>query len=112
MARSFLLRTLAILAALVIILQTLDLLGETGDILAAPGNGQAALWHYVVLRLPQIVARFLPFSVLLATLLTDAEADLQAALTLGGGPDPNPGPEEPNPGPEEPNPGPGRPKEP
>jgi lipopolysaccharide export system permease protein len=70
MARAFLLRTLAILAALVIILQTLDLLGESGDILAAPGNGEAALWHYVALRLPQIIARFLPFSVLLSTLLT------------------------------------------
>jgi lipopolysaccharide export system permease protein len=70
MGRAFLLRTLAILAALVIILQTLDLLGESGDILAAPGNGQAALWQYVALRMPQIVARFLPFSVLLSTLLT------------------------------------------
>ena len=70
MARSFFVRTIAILAALVIILQTLDLLGESGDILAAPGNGEAALWHYIGLRLPQIVMRFLPFSVLLSTLLT------------------------------------------
>ncbi|USI73198.1 LPS export ABC transporter permease LptG [Sphingomonas morindae] len=70
MARTFLVRTVAVLAALVVVLQTLDLLGESGDILAYPGNGDAALWHYVALRLPQIVARFLPFSVLLGTLIT------------------------------------------
>ncbi|ODU20037.1 MAG: LPS export ABC transporter permease LptG [Sphingomonas sp. SCN 67-18] len=70
MARLFLVRTLAVLAALVIILQALDLLGESGKILAYPGNGDAQLWTYVSLRMPQIVARFLPFSVLLATLIT------------------------------------------
>ena len=70
MAKAFLIRSAAVLAALVIVLQTLDLLGESGDILAYPGNGEAALWHYVALRLPQIVARFLPFSVLLGTLIT------------------------------------------
>lgn len=70
MARTFLVRSVAVLAALVIVLQTLDLLGESGDILAYPGNGDAQLWHYVALRLPQIVARFLPFSVLLGTLIT------------------------------------------
>jgi lipopolysaccharide export system permease protein len=70
MARTFLSRTVAVLLALVVIMQTLDLLGESGDILAAPGNGQAQLWHYVMLRLPQIVAFFLPFSVLLGTLIT------------------------------------------
>lgn len=70
MARLFLVRTLAVLAALVIILQALDLLGESGKILAYPGNGDAQLWTYVSLRMPQIIARFLPFSVLLATLIT------------------------------------------
>ncbi len=70
LGKTFLWRSLAVLAALVVILQTLDLLGESGDVLAAPGNGQAALWHYVALRLPQIVQRFLPFSVLLGTLIT------------------------------------------
>lgn len=70
MARIFLLRSLAVLAALVLILQTLDLLGESGKILAQAGNGDAELWHYVSLRLPQLIARFLPFSVLLGTLIT------------------------------------------
>jgi lipopolysaccharide export system permease protein len=70
MARTFLIRSAAVLAMLVIVLQSLDLLGESGDILAYPGNGGHELWHYVALRLPQIVARFLPFSVLLGTLIT------------------------------------------
>ena len=70
MGRTFLIRVIAVLAMLVLVLQTLDLLGESGNILAHPGNGQAELWRYVGLRTPQIVARFLPFSVLLGTLVT------------------------------------------
>lgn len=70
MAKMFVVRSFAVLIALVLVLQTLDLLGESGKILAVPGNGDAQLWHYVALRLPQIVARFLPFSVLLGTLIT------------------------------------------
>ncbi|HEY0625421.1 MAG TPA: LPS export ABC transporter permease LptG [Allosphingosinicella sp.] len=70
MAKTFLLRSLAVLAALVLILMTLDLLGESGKILRQPGNGDAQLWQYVSLRIPMLIARFLPFSVLLGTLIT------------------------------------------
>jgi lipopolysaccharide export system permease protein len=70
MAKLFVLRSLAVLAALVVVLQTLDLLGESGKILRVAGNGDAELWHYVSLRVPQLIARFLPFSVLLGTLIT------------------------------------------
>jgi lipopolysaccharide export system permease protein len=70
LARTFLLRSLVVLAALVLVLQTLDLLGESGKILAVHGNGDADLWRYVGLRLPQLISRFLPFSVLLGTLIT------------------------------------------
>jgi lipopolysaccharide export system permease protein len=70
MARIFVLRSVAVLAALVLILMTLDLLGESGKILAVKGNGDAELWRYVSLRVPQLIARFLPFSVLLGTLIT------------------------------------------
>ncbi len=69
MARLFVTRSLAVLVALVLILMTLDLLGESGKILEVPGNGDAELWHYVALRLPLLVSRFLPFSVLLGTLI-------------------------------------------
>lgn len=70
MAKLFVLRSLAVLAALVVVLMTLDLLGESGKILRVPGNGDAQLWQYVGLRIPQLIARFLPFSVLLGTLIT------------------------------------------
>jgi lipopolysaccharide export system permease protein len=69
-AKLFVLRSVAVLAALVVVLQTLDLLGESGKILRFAGNGDAELWQYVSLRLPQLVSRFLPFSVLLGTLIT------------------------------------------
>jgi lipopolysaccharide export system permease protein len=70
MARLFVVRTFAIMAALVLVLQALDLLGQTGDILAYPGNGDTEVWRYVGLRAPQIIAFILPFSVLLGTILT------------------------------------------
>src|SRR3954453_23897649 len=69
MVRLFVTRSLAVLIALVLILMTLDLLGESGKILAVPGNTDADLWRYVGLRVPLLVARFLPFSVLLGTLI-------------------------------------------
>src|SRR3954469_5544528 len=69
MVRLFLTRSLAVLIALVLVLMTLDLLGESGKILAVPGNSDADLWHYVALRIPLLVSRFLPFSVLLGTLI-------------------------------------------
>nr|WP_202408246.1 LPS export ABC transporter permease LptG [Novosphingobium silvae] len=70
LARLFVTRILAVLIMLVLVLQVLDLLGESGDILAHPGNGQMQLLYYVSLRVPQLVARFLPYSVLLATIIT------------------------------------------
>ena len=70
MARVFIVRSLAVLTALIAILMTLDLLGTSGEILAHPANDQSDLWRYVGLRIPQLVQRFLPFSVLLGTLIT------------------------------------------
>lgn len=70
MARMFVVRIVVILAGLVLVLQTLDLLSESGTILAHPGNGDAQIWQYVSLRVPEIIAQFLPFSVLGATIIT------------------------------------------
>ncbi|THD38044.1 MAG: LPS export ABC transporter permease LptG [Sphingomonas sp.] len=70
MAKTFIVRVLAVLAALVLVLQFLDALSETGNILAHPGNGQAEVWRYISLRAPQIVARFVPYSVLLGAIIT------------------------------------------
>src|SRR5205809_2574872 len=69
MVRLFVTRSLAVLVSLILVLMTLDLLGESGKILAIPSNGDAELWRYVSLRVPLLVSRFLPFSVLLGTLI-------------------------------------------
>src|ERR687891_321419 len=68
-AKLFLTRSLAGLVALVLVLMTLDLLGESGKILRVEGNGEAELWRYVSLRVPMLISRFLPFSVLLGALI-------------------------------------------
>jgi lipopolysaccharide export system permease protein len=70
MARLFLVRTFAVLLMLVLILQTLDLLGESGKILGVAGNSESDLWRYIGMRTPQLIQRFLPFSVLLGTIIT------------------------------------------
>ena len=69
MVRLFLTRSIAVLVALVLILMTLDLLGESAKILSVPGNTDADLWRYVSYRLPMLTSRFLPFSVLLGALI-------------------------------------------
>jgi lipopolysaccharide export system permease protein len=81
-AKLFIVRVLAFLVALVVILQTLDLLGESSKILAAPGNSDADLWRYVTLRLPQLIAQFLPFSVLLGTLVTLATLNQNSEVVI------------------------------
>jgi lipopolysaccharide export system permease protein len=70
LGKTFVLRILAVLVMLVLVLMMLDLLGNTGKILDSPGNGQAELLRYASLRVPQLIARFLPYSVLLATIIT------------------------------------------
>lgn len=70
LARMFVVRILAVLVMLVLVLMMLDLLSTSGDILKVPGNGQGELWTYTSLRVPQLIQRFLPYSVLLATIIS------------------------------------------
>jgi lipopolysaccharide export system permease protein len=70
LAKMFIVRILAVLVMLVLVLLMLDLLTATGKILAVPGNGQSEILTYAGLRFPQLIARFLPYSVLLATIIT------------------------------------------
>jgi len=87
LARLFIVRILGVLVMLVLILQSLQLLSESGDILAVPGNGQAELWRYVSLNVPALFAKYLPYSVLLATLLTFAPLNQNSeiiAMRAGG----------------------------
>jgi lipopolysaccharide export system permease protein len=69
-AKMFLVRSFAVMFLLALVLMALDLLGESDKILRPPGNGSAEIWTYIGFRIPQIIARFLPFSVLLGTLIT------------------------------------------
>ena len=70
LSRMFVTRIVAVLIMLVMVLMILDLLGQSDKILANPANGEAEVLHYVGLRVPQLIARFLPYSVLLATIIT------------------------------------------
>ena len=81
-ARMFVIRAAAFLIGLIIILESLDLLGESGKILAAAGNGEGELWTYVLLRIPQLIQLFLPFSVLLATLITLATLNQNSEVVI------------------------------
>ena len=69
LAKMFIIRIIAVLVMLVLVLLALDLLGSTGKILEPEGNGQAEILKYTSLRIPQLFSRFLPYSVLLATLI-------------------------------------------
>ncbi|WP_255536234.1 LPS export ABC transporter permease LptG [Pacificimonas pallii] len=64
------LRIIAFAFVLIGMLQMLDLLSESEKILAIPTNGNADLWTYVKLRVPQLADTFLPFSVLLGAIVT------------------------------------------
>jgi lipopolysaccharide export system permease protein len=81
-ARMFLIRVAAFIIGLTVILQSLDLLSESGKVLAAAGNTESDLWVYVSLRAPQIVQLFLPFSVLLATLVTLATLNQNSEVVI------------------------------
>jgi lipopolysaccharide export system permease protein len=70
LARLFVTRVIGVALMLVIVLQMLDLLSESGKILEYSGNGQAQLLAYVGLRAPQLIAFALPYSVLLGTIIT------------------------------------------
>lgn len=80
MARVFVTRTFAVLAGLVAILMTLDLLGQSGKILAYPGNGEAELWYYMSLRLPLLIEFLLPFSALLGALIALATMNANSEI--------------------------------
>ena len=81
LAKTFFVRILAVLAMLVLVLLMLDLLGTSGDILEVQGNTQSDVWRYAGLRLPQLISQFLPYSVLLATIITLATLNQNSEVT-------------------------------
>ncbi len=70
LVRLFLMRFLFVLILLVSILQALDLLNKSDDILEVAGAGWGSVANYIMLRAPQLASQFTPFAALLATLIT------------------------------------------
>lgn len=81
-ARQFLLRFIGLLAFFVIILQMLDLLNESADLLAAEGATGASVMRYIGLRAPQIASQFTPFAALLAVVATLSMLNMRSEVTV------------------------------
>lgn len=80
--RMFLIRFVALLLFFVIILQMLDMLNQSSDILAVDGAGRAEIIRYISLRAPQIVSQFTPFAALLGIVLTLAGLSHTSEITV------------------------------
>ncbi len=80
--RMFLVRFTGLLVFFVIILQMLDLLNKSSDILEVDGAGVAELFRYIRLRAPQIASQFTPFAALLAVVLTLAGLSHTSEITV------------------------------
>ncbi|MEO1252352.1 MAG: LPS export ABC transporter permease LptG [Pseudomonadota bacterium] len=80
--RMFLIRFVGLLVFFVIILQMLDLLNKSSDILAVDGAGGNELMRYIMLRAPQIASQFTPFAALLAIVLTLAGLSHTSEITV------------------------------
>lgn len=80
--RLFLIRFAGLLMFFIIILQMLDLLNRSDDILSAAGSGSEQLLRYVSLRAPEIASQFTPFAALLAIVLTLAGLSHTSEITI------------------------------
>lgn len=80
--RQFLIRFAGLLIFFVVILQMLDLLNKSSDIIEKAGGGWASVAEYVGLRAPQIANQFTPFAALLAIVLTLSELNLRSEITV------------------------------
>lgn len=80
--KMFIVRFVALMIFFVIILQMLDLLNRSSDILGIEGAGGAELLRYIGLRAPQIVSQFTPFAALLGIVLTLAGLSHTSEITV------------------------------
>lgn len=78
----FLIRFMGLLVFFVIVLQMLDLLNRSSDIMAAEGAGWASMVRYVSLRAPQIASQFTPFAALLAVVATLSMLNIRSEVTV------------------------------
>ncbi len=82
MVRMHLGRFFGILLGLTAVLQMLDLLATADDIMAADGANWVSLVSYVSMRAPQLISQFVPFTALLATLLTLATLNQHSEVVV------------------------------
>lgn len=80
--RIFLVRFLALLFFFVVILQMLDLLNRSEDILSPEGAGIDSVLRYISLRAPQIASQFTPFAALLGVVFTLAGLSHTSEITV------------------------------
>ena len=80
--RLFLVRFFALLLFFVIILQMLDLLNQSSEILEAEGASAKSLWRYVSLRSPQIASQFIPFAALMSIIVTLSGLSHSSEITI------------------------------
>lgn len=82
MVRMHLGRFFGILLGLTAVLQMLDLLATADDIMAADGASWVSIVSYVSMRAPQLISQFVPFTALLATLLTLATLNQHSEVVV------------------------------
>lgn len=80
--RVFLARLALFLIFFTVILQMLDLLNNSSDILAVDGAGFQSILRYLQLRMPQIISQFTPFAALLAIVTTLAGLSHTSEITI------------------------------
>lgn len=81
-ASVFITRFLMLLAVLVVVLQMMDLLNRSEEIMAADGATDGQLLAYISLRAPQLISQFTPFAVMLGTLFTLATLNQSSEITI------------------------------
>ena len=82
LGRMFIIRFLGLLIFFVVLLQILDVLNESADILAPDGAGVASLLRYIKLRAPEIISQFTPFAALLGIVITLAGLSHTSEITI------------------------------
>ena len=82
MMRLYLGRFFGILVGLTAVLQLLDLMSVSDEVLAASGASYGSLISYVALRFPQLISQFAPFVALLATLLSLASLNQHSEIIV------------------------------
>ncbi len=72
----------AFLIGLVVVLQVLDLMGQSDNILEVDGATSESILRYVLLRAPQLISQFAPFAALLAVVTVLATLNQHSEIVV------------------------------